>query len=234
MQQAKTSILSTLTRIPLFNGLAEAELGFIGPRVLPRHFDAGQTIFSEGDACRGLYVIEAGTVKLFGASTTGREQILLIQGPGSTLGELPVLDGGSYPASAAASTDTDLLFIKREDLQALCLQHQEVAVKLLRSVAARLRPMIGIVEQLCFTTVRQRLAALLLRLGAQEGKITTQGLELKLTSSNRDLAAQIGTVPELVSRNLGFLQSSGLIKVRGKNITIFDRKALQAEAENYR
>ncbi len=230
MPQTKTGLGTALKKVPLFNDLQEKELAFLEQRLVQRHFKADEPIFLEGDPCAGLYLIEAGTVKIFVSSASGREQILLIGGPGSTIGKLAVLDGGNYPASATASTDADLLLILREDLQALCLRHLEVGVKLLKVVASHVRPMIGIVEQLCFSTVRQRLAALLLHLMTQVGKPTVHGMEFRLTSSKRDVAAQIGTVPELISRNLGSLQASGIIKVRGKNVIIYDRKALKAEA----
>jgi CRP/FNR family transcriptional regulator, cyclic AMP receptor protein len=229
MPRAKTSLIEALKKVPLFNGLVEKELEILGQRVLLHHFKAGKPIFSEGERCSGLYLIDAGRVKIFGSSTSGREQILAIQGSGSTVGELAALDGGNYPASATALTDADLLLIRREDLQALCLQLPEVSVKLLEVVASRVRPMIGIVEQLSFSTVRQRLATLLLRLASQDGKPTARGVEFRLTSTNRELAAEIGTVPELVSRNLGSLQASGLIRVRGKAVVISNPEGLQLE-----
>jgi CRP/FNR family cyclic AMP-dependent transcriptional regulator len=229
MPRAKTSLIEALKKVPLFNGLVEKELEMLGQRALLHHFKADEPIFSEGERCTGLYLIDAGRVKIFGSSTSGREQILAIQGSGSTVGELAALDGGNYPASATALTDADLLLIRREDLRALCLQLPEVSVKLLQVVASRVRPMIGIVEQLSFSTVRQRLAALLLRLASQDGKPTAHGVEFRLTSTNRDLAAEIGTVPELVSRNLGSLQASGLIRVRGKAVTISNPEGLQLE-----
>jgi CRP-like cAMP-binding protein len=231
MPQAKASLAEALKKVPLFNDLSEEEREFLAERALRHHFEAGDLIFSEGQQCTGLYLIETGRVRIFGSSTSGREQMLAIQGPGSPVGELAVLDGGNYPASAEASTDADLLLIRREDLQALCLRHPKVGVKVLEVVASRVRPMISIVEQLSFSTVRQRLAALLLRLAAEEGKLTAHGVEFRLKSTNRDLAAQIGTVPELVSRNLGSLQASGLIKIRGKTVIISDPKAVQAEVE---
>lgn len=232
MPQAKTSLVEALKKVPLFKAFTEEECQFLMRRGLRHHVKADEFIFSEGEVCRGLYLIEAGSVKIFASSTGGREQTLATQGPGGTLGELAALDGGNYPVSATASTDTDLLFIRREELQALCLQHPKVAIKLLEVVASRVRPMIGLLEQISFSTVRQRLAALLLELAAQDGKLTTRGVEFKLTATNRDLAAQIGTVPELISRNLGSLQASGRIKIRGKTVIISDPIALRSEAES--
>jgi CRP/FNR family transcriptional regulator, dissimilatory nitrate respiration regulator len=232
MPQAKTSLVGTLKKVPLFNDLAEEDHQFLLRHGLRHHVKAHEFIFSEGQVCRGLYLIEAGSVKIFGSSMSGREQILATQGPGGTLGELAVLDGGNHPASAIASTDADLLLIRTEDLQALVLQHPAVRVKLLELVASRVRPMIDIVKQLSFTTVRQRLAGFLLRLAEKDGTPTAHGVEFTLTCTHRDLAAQIGTVPELVSRNLGYLQASGLIKVRGKTVIISKPKSLQLEAES--
>jgi len=232
MPQAKTSLVTTLKRVPLFKVLTEEECQLLLRRVLHQHFKAHEPIFSEGEPCRALYLIEAGSVKIFGSSTGGREQVLATQGPGGTLGELAVLDGGNYPTSAAATTDSDLLLIKKEDLQALFPRHPEIRVALLELIASRVRPMIGMVEQLCFNTVRQRLMALFLRLATQDGKLTAHGVELTLTSTYRDLAAQIGTVPEVVSRNLGALQALGLISVQGRTVTLYNPKAIHPEAES--
>ena len=232
MPQAKTSLVEALKKVPLFKAFTEEECQFLMQHGLRHHVKADEFIFSEGEACRGLYLIEVGSVKIFASSTGGREQTLATQGPGGTLGELAALDGGNYPASATASTDTDLLFIRREEVQALCLRDPKVAIKLLEVVASRVRPMIGLLEQISFSTVRQRLATLLLQLAAKDGNLTAHGVEFKLRASNRELAAQIGTVPELISRNLGFLQASGSIKIRGKTIIICDPKGLRCEAGN--
>jgi CRP/FNR family transcriptional regulator, cyclic AMP receptor protein len=238
MPPAKISLVTALKKLPLLCGLDENALDFLGQRVARRHFKSGEAVFTEGYPCGGLYLIEEGTVKIFVSSSNGREQTLRTQGPGTSMGDLAVLDGGNYPASARTSTYANLLFIRREDLQALCMRHAEVGVKLLEVVAACVRPMIGILEQISFSTVRQRLAAHLVHLVQQDRRLTTQGgvvpwgegEELKLTSSKKDLAAQLGTVPEVISRNLGSLQGSGLIKVRGKSIIICNLKSLKTEA----
>jgi len=87
-------------------------------RALPRRFGQGDVVFAEGDPCQGLYVIESGTVRIFKTSASGREQVLTVEGPGSSIAELPVFDGGAYPASAAAASPASLLFISKNDFQA--------------------------------------------------------------------------------------------------------------------
>jgi CRP/FNR family transcriptional regulator len=98
-------------------------------------------------------------------------------------------------------------------------------------VGARLRRLIGIIEELSFTTVRHRLASLLLRLAHKEGQRTTEGVKVILPANNQELAAQVGTVRELVSRNLSRLQAAGVLKIEGRTIIIPDLKALEAEIE---
>lgn len=176
-----------------------------------------------------MYVVESGHVRIFKTSVGGREQVLSIDGPGGSIAELPVFDGGNYPASVSAVEDATLLFIGKQDFHALCLEHPQVALKVLRVVGTRLRKLVGIIEELSFTTVRHRLAAFLLRLARREGTRIDGGLEITLPASNQELAAQIGTVRELVSRNLSRFQAEKLIKMDGRRIVIPDPKALEAE-----
>jgi CRP/FNR family transcriptional regulator len=231
MLQARSKRLTALKKAPLFADLSDKELSFLAARAVPHHFEAGKIIFSEGEPCAGLYVIESGAVKVFKVSPGGREQVLTIEGAGGSVAELPVFDGGAYPASAATLSESSLLLVRKRDFQALCLEHPEVALKVLKVVGSRLRKLVGIIEELSFTTVRHRLAALLLRLAERKGKRTAQGVELTLRASNQELAAHIGTVRELVSRNLSRLQAKGILKLDGKKVVIPDLEALRAEAE---
>jgi CRP/FNR family transcriptional regulator len=219
----------TLAKVAIFSGLADAELGFLAQRAVPRHFSAGQSVFGEGDPCAGMYVVESGHIRIFKCSAGGREQVLSIDGPGSSIAELPVFDGGSYPASGAALDEVTVLFVSKQDFQALCLAHPQVALKVLGVVGARLRRLVGIIEELSFTTVRHRLASFLLRLAQNEGKRTAHGVEITLAVSNQELASQIGTVRELVSRNLSRLQADGIIKIDGRSMVIRNLNDLETE-----
>ena len=224
-------LISVLKRVPIFSGLSQQEFAFLTPRLVQRKLRAGELIFSEGDACAGLYVVQAGNVRIFKSSAGGREQVLSIDGPGSSIAELPVFDGGDYPASAQAITDCTLFFFSEQDFQALCLQYPQVALKVLRVVGARLRRLVGIIEELSFTTVRHRLIALLVRLGKAEGLRNGDAITLTIPMNNSELAAQIGTVRELVSRNLSRLQAEGLIEVDSRRLKISSLKRLEAELE---
>jgi len=232
VSEPKASRGETLKRVPIFSGLTEAEVVFLAQRTVPRRFSTSETVFAEGEPCTGLYVVESGHVRIFKSSAGGREHVLAIEGPGSSVAELPVFDGGNYPASVSAVDDAILLFVSKQDFQALCLEHPQVALKVLRVVGARLRRLVAIIEELSFTTVRHRLAAFLVRLAKTSGTRSGNGLEITLPANNQELASQIGTVRELISRNLSRFQAEGMIKIEGRNVFITDLKALEAELQS--
>ena len=225
-----TNAIGTLRRVAIFADLSETELQFLAERAVPRDYDAGEQIFAEGEPCTGLFVVESGAIRIFKSSPSGREQVLSIEGPGSSVAELPVFDGGNYPASTVAAKPSHVLFVSKQDFYSLCLVHPKVALKVLKVVGVRLRKLVGIIEELSFTTVRSRLISFLLRL-AREGKKTARGMEAALPASNQELASHIGTVRELVSRNLSRLQGEGLILMDGKTVVIPDTSKLQAELD---
>lgn len=230
--ESTSTTAQVLGRVSIFSGLDQNELGFLAERAVQHRYSTGEMVFSEGEPCSGLYVVESGHIRIFKSSANGREQVLSIDGPGSSVAELPVFDGGAYPASVAAMSDATLLFVSKQNFQALCLAHPQVALKVLRVVGARLRRLVGIIEELSFTTVRHRLASFLLRLAQSEGRPSAEGVEITLPVSNQELASQIGTVRELVSRNFSRLQAEGMLKVDGRSVTIRNLKALEAEIQS--
>lgn len=222
-------VATILRHTQLFANLTEKEMNALVARVSRRHFDRGELLFNEGDVCQGLFLVASGKIRIFKLSPAGREQFLAAEGPGSTFAELPVFDGGSYPASASALEDSVLLFISRKDFQNFCLEHPEVALKVLNVVGSRLRRLVGIIEELSFTTVRQRLIAVILRLAQEDGASSKTGISIELTKSHQELASELGTVRELVSRNLGRLQAEGFLDVDGRKIVVKDVEGLRRE-----
>ena len=101
---------------------------------MPRHYSTGESVFGEGEPCSGLYVVESGHVRLFKRSANGRERVLSIDGPGSSFAGLPVFRWRKLPASVTAIDDATLLFVSKQDFQALCLAHPHVALKVMRVV----------------------------------------------------------------------------------------------------
>jgi CRP/FNR family transcriptional regulator len=229
MPQAVKSAEQILRETPLFAPLDESELRSLAARCGMRRFDAGEMLFAEGEPCKGLYIVVSGHVRIFKVAMNGREHVLAVEAPGASVAELPVFDGGNYPASGCAIEGTEVLFISRADLRAICIERPEVSLKMLQVVGGRLRRLVGIIEELSFTTVRHRLISWLLRKAASEGRTTENGVVLSLHETHQELAAQIGTVRELVTRNLARLQAQSFIEMNGREITILDKQGLEAD-----
>lgn len=231
MNTERIDIAVVLKTTALFGALAELELAVLAARMSRKRFAAGELLFSEGEPCNGLYIVLSGRVRIFKTSVSGREQVLSIEGAGGTVAELPVFDGGPYPASVIALDETEIAFLSRRDFQGFCIEHPEVALKVLAVVGARLRQLVAIIEELSFTTIRQRLASTLVKLAQNEGKKTARGIEFRLPASHQEMASQLGTVRELISRNLTRLQAEGLLEVNARDVVVKDMKGLVALLE---
>jgi CRP-like cAMP-binding protein len=224
----RTDLVAVLGKTALLSNLSQPELQTLGSRTVRKLFSAGELLFSEGEPCNGLHIIARGKVRIFKSSISGREQVLAMNTPGESVAELPVFDGGPFPASAVATEDTEIAYISRRDFQAYCMEHPDVALKVLQVVGTRLRHLVGIIEELSFTTIRQRLISTLLKLAQSEGRKTERGIEFLLPASHQELANQLGTVRELISRNLMRLQAEGLLDVDARQIVVKDVKGLNA------
>lgn len=210
--------LAGLKQAGIFAALSQDELTLLSRAVRRRAYATNQLLFSEGELCEGVFIV-----------ATGREHVLTMEGRGSSIAELPVFDGGDYPASAAAAEESEVLFLSRKQFRAFCTDHPEVMGKVMEVVGGRLRRLVGIIEELSFTTVRQRLIGFLLKNAKAEGTTTERGTAFLMEGNHQQVAAEIGTVRELVSRNLMRLQAQGLVAINGREVTIVDMEGLVAE-----
>jgi len=231
---APTALASTLRRVPLFNDLSESELELIARHITIHRYDDSSVVFAEGGACRELFLVQEGSVRILKTAASGRQQLISVERPGNSLAEIPVFDGGAYPATAQTDGPAVLLRLEAEVFRNICRQRPELALKVIKVLAHRLRRMSGLVEDLSFATVRGRLIAYLLQLARERGRATRSGLEFELAENNEELAARLGTVRELISRNLGRLHNEGLLQIRRRFVTILRPEALAAEIEHNR
>jgi CRP/FNR family transcriptional regulator len=115
MTTLRANLASVLEKTALLSSLSQPELQMLASRTVRKLFSAGELLFSEGEPCSGLHIIARGKVRIFKTSASGREQVLAVNVPGESVAELPVFDGGPYPASAVAIEDTEIAFISRRD-----------------------------------------------------------------------------------------------------------------------
>ena len=215
-------MLSALRRVVYFRSVPAAELGRLARRCRQRALRRGERAFEAGDACRGLLVVAEGAVELRQVSPRGREQVLHAEGAGATLGEAPLFDGQGYIASAVAVEPTRLVLVPRQAVLDLCRRHPAVALSMLEAMARRVRRFAGLVEDLAFRQVTERLARHLEVTAAESGVPVSPGAVVDLRLTQEQLAGRLGTVRELVSRALAQLERAGAIKRGRSGIEIRD------------
>lgn len=210
--------LEDVTLVAGLNAAARRELAARG-RIA--RFKADDVLWRAGaDPAGGLHVVLSGRVHVV-AERDGRPHRVHTEEAGGTLGEIPLFDGGGYPATVTAVTDAECLVIPRGALRAAIAADPELAFRLLQRMGRRVRTLIGRLDAMVTLDVRQRLARHLLELSEAVG-----GPSLRFTGSQADLAEELGTVREVVVRTLREMQTAGLIERRGRQVRILDRQTL--------
>jgi CRP/FNR family transcriptional regulator len=176
-----------------------------------------------------LFVVQSGSIKLFKMAENGREQVLVIERAGSTVGEPSVFDGGAFPASAVAAEDSTLVFLPKREFLDLCRRNSEVAFAVIRSLAWRFRYLASLVEELSLKEVSHRLARFLRDRALKLGVRTRRGIEFPLEETNQEIGAEIGTVRDLVSRNLRRFVDRGIIRLERRKVIVLDVAELEAQ-----
>ena len=211
---------------PLFSALDDAVLVELLAACLTRRLGPRSQVLSPLRQADSFFVILTGKVKVYKLSPRGDEQILHIYGPGQTFGEAAMWAGGCYPAFAETLAETTLLIVTRKVLKGMLARNSDLAIGMMAGMSAKLREFNQLIEQLSLKEVPARLANILLQLPARPGTNT-----VVLKQTKRELAAQIGTIAETLSRALKKLKAAGLIDVNGAEITLLDPDALAELAD---
>lgn len=204
-----------------FAPLDERDLSFLAERIIERHFDKGEIVFLEGEPSHGLYIVVEGQVRIYKLSPDGREQILRYGSSGQSFNEVAVFDGGPNPANVIAALPTRLWIVPRDIIIDLVRQRPEMALAIIQNLGARLRHLVGLVEDLSLRQVSARLAKLLLDTASREAHDAGQAL------TQQEMASRLGTVREMIGRSLKQLEGRGLIKIERGQIVILDRAGLE-------
>lgn len=225
--------IGILAKSALFRELPEDAVAELAARSIERRVRQGQILFTANEPAGGLYVVVSGSVRAFRENIEGREQTIHVEGPGGTLAEVAVFDGGPYPSNAVAEEDSEVLFLTTEDVRHFMLRHPQAALTALAIVAKKLRTVAALAEQLALKDVSQRLATLLLEEARRVTPKLQDGISFSLPLSHSQLASRLGSVREVVTRGLQKLVQQGIIKVRGHRIVVLNVKALRVQAENH-
>jgi CRP-like cAMP-binding protein len=218
--------IEVLRRIPYFAPLRPEELTQLAAVTIKRHYKRGDLIILEGDLSGALYYVHAGLVKLFKTSVEGKEQVLKLIAEGHTFNDVPALDGGPNPASAAALEASVVYTIRHADLHTLIVTRPEVAEAVVQTLTQALRSLVSLVEDLSLRHVTARVAKLLLD---QEAAVQGELHGYRLTQ--QEMAALAGTAREVVGRALKELETAGAIQMQQGQAIVVNRKRLRFYAQ---
>lgn len=219
-------------RAELFNGLDPEELAEVASWFKRAEYEAGETIFLEGDRASAFHLVAGGKVKVVQTSAEGLEVILHIFEPGGVIGALPTAGEESYPASAIALEPVETYFITATDFDELMLSYPRVTRNLLRFATRMLQSAHKRLREMATEQVERRIARTLARLTAQLGEEREGAVTINAPLSRKDLADMSGTTLFTVSRTLKSWERAGLIRARRKRITILRPHDLIAIAED--
>lgn len=211
-----------LRHIPLFAQLSQEDLAQVAAMTQERSYERGDLIVLEGDLGGGLHYVHSGLVKIFKTSPSGKEQVLRLIAAGYTFNDVPALDGGPNPASAAAMERSIVYIVRRVELRTLIMTRPEVAEAVVRTLTSALRHLVMLVEDLSLRHVTARVAKMLLD---QEGASQQAHRAYHLTQ--QEMAALAGTAREVVGRSLKELEAAGAIEMRQGRAVVLNRERLR-------
>ena len=214
--------IKLLQSVSLFWDLTEKELGYISEKMVSKHYDSGQTILleaSEGEQC---FFVTEGSVKITRLSKKGREVILAILSDGDFFGEMSLLDGEFRSANVVALEDTEVLTLNRNDFLLVLKNYPQIAIRLLKEMAHRLRKSDRQIASLSLSDAEKRIAMCILRIADEKGVIKKGQVSIPKIPIQQDIANMSGTSRETVSRALKLLVKEGFVQRKGKELIIYD------------
>jgi len=222
------STVSFLKQVAIFNGLSQKDLREIESIAKVRRVLQGQEIFSVSALGDSLYIVLAGSVKIYTTSSRGRRKTFDYLETRDFFGEMALLDEKEVrSASAVALKDSVLLTIHKRDFRRLLLTKPHLAFSVLQTVCKRLRKADQEIENLTFQDVLGRVARILLDLAQRYGQKMTQGTKIQLEMTRQELADLAGTAREIVTRILQRFRRMDCLLFEGKKIIITDAKKLK-------
>lgn len=191
-------------------------------------FDPKQVLLTEGVTCDAVLFVLRGAIRVFRTAPSGRPIGLYRIEPGEScvLGISCVLAESGYGAQAETAEPTEAFALGAQAFRLLFRTEPAMQQFVMGLFARRLAAVMALVEEVAFRRVDERLARLLLRDAAASGKPRI------VARSHEELAAQLGTAREVVSRILAQFEEDGLVRLERRRIRVLDGAALAARGQS--
>ena len=217
---------AVVRKAPIFAGLDSAAASDLRALMTPSKLKKGQTLFREGDDGDRLFIVSSGKVKLGTKAADGRENLLMIIGPGEMFGELSLFDAGPRTSTATAVVETRLLSLGQEKVIPWVRSHPEVSLHLLSRLATRLRRTNEVVGDLVFSDVPGRVAKAIIDLGVKFGEQRDEGLFVHHDLTQEELAQLVGASRETVNKALADFAQRGWVRLEARSVLVLDHERL--------
>jgi len=222
-------ISQTLLQAPMLRHLDPADQDRMISAGVERKLSSQQVLFCSGDRADAVYILTAGKIKLVRHTPQGKELLLHLVSPGQSFAEAAMLGDGTYPATAISLEPSAVFCWPRSRLIELLRNTPDLALGMVLSVSMWTRRLVTQLELLTQRRVEERLAIYLK--GRSGGERLVAGHEIILREPRNLIAAQIGTVPEVLSRTFRRFEESGLVEITSNKVRILDADGFDALAE---
>ncbi|GJL55457.1 MAG: Crp/Fnr family transcriptional regulator [Nitrospirales bacterium] len=185
-------------------------------------YQPGQFVFYEGHPVLALYILCSGRVKLSRLTKNGQCRLVSIVDPGELIETQSFQDGAVHALSCESLEPSQVCIIDRTRYLALLEQNGELAVRVIRLLSRKMSASFNDTDQFAFASARERIAGLLLELVERYGEQTQDGTKISLHLKREELAQMAAVSVETAVRILQTLQSTHLIQINGREITVLD------------
>jgi len=224
VQEQELNPIELLRRVEIFRMLEDQQLRQVRTLLRRQRFQAGETIFLQGDPGDCLYIILEGYVRIYLLSADGREVTFRVYGSSEAFGEFAVLDGKPRSACAVAATNLVTLVIYRADFMSLIERNMVVLQHVVEVLTERLRYTTLFSKSLAFLSASGRVASALVTLADQA---SPQPGPVKLTITQAELASYARATREWTNHALHDFAEEGLITIERRAVTVLDRERLR-------
>jgi len=219
--------IALLRSVDVFDTLSEEQLARVAEVAVPRSYGAGEAVFREGDEGSTCYMVRVGKVRAIRGHPDGRTITLANFGPGDIFGELAMFDDEPRSATVETLEETELVAILGGDMRRLMREHPDIPVRLIASLAERLRATNERLARQSFQTVQSRVASALAQLVETARADGAGERDVLITSTQAHLAQLAGSSRESASRFLAVLERTGIITQGRGRLVVHDADALQ-------
>ncbi|MFC2046634.1 Crp/Fnr family transcriptional regulator [Chloroflexota bacterium] len=206
----------------IFGRLAQRNKA-VGDSMMVRSFDAGALVGEAEEMSKSVFLVASGRVQLYRTTKDGRRFVIATLGPGSMFGEDSLLGGVGPDTSAIALEPCTIWAMPRQSALEISSNEAMFGFGLMQAMGKRVVEAENRLEQMAYSTIAARLAALLLELEGDDPKGVVH-------ATHQELADMLGTWRETISKTLQDFRQRGLVASGRRQLTLLDKRGLQFEA----